>query len=191
LLDRGLTTGFYGVPTAMGYVAVNWRFVAVECCVPFSEVTGTRSIYDGLDHFVCLTVSVLEQLLIRGRQYAKLGSLPCSFMEYTDGSFVPAPKAGLNGNCSVTSALGSGCLMVDSQAALLRGVHGARAEGDAADAVRGVMKLIAQRSRMNGSSFTSSSGDMYTAGSGGQSESQVEDESQTPTYCCRNYYFLT
>jgi hypothetical protein len=202
LLDRGLTTGFYGVPTAMRcrasflsrgkslfgvvstffaamecLVAVNGKFVVVECRVPFSEFTGTRSIHDGLDHLVCLTVSMREQLLIRGRQYVKLGSSPCSFMEYTDGSFIPAPKAGLSGNRSVTSARGSGRFMVDSQAALVRGVHCARAEGDAADAVRGVMKLIAQRSRMNGSSSTSPSGDMYTAGSGGQSASQVEDES--------------
>jgi hypothetical protein len=202
MLDRGLTTGIYGVPTAMRcrasylsrgkslfgvvstffaamecLVAVNGRFVVVECRVPFSEFAGTQSIHDGLDHFVCLSDSMRQQLLTRGRQYVSLGSSPCSFMEYTDGSFIPAPKAGLNGTRSASSARGSGRFMVDSQASLARGVHCARAEGDAADAVRGVMKLIAQRSRMNGPSPSASTGDSYTSGSGGQTASHVEDES--------------
>jgi hypothetical protein len=202
MLDRGLTTGIYGVPTAMRcrasylsrgkslfgvvstffaamecLVAVNGRFVVVECRVPFSEFAGTHSIHDGLDHFVCLSDSMRQQLLTRGRQYVSLGSSPCSFMEYTDGSFIPAPKAGLNGTRSASSARGSGRFMVDSQASLARGVHCARAEGDAADAVRGVMKLIAQRSRMNGPSSSASTGDLYTSGSGGQTASHAEDES--------------
>jgi hypothetical protein len=202
MLDRGLTTGIYGVPTAMRcrasylsrgkslfgvvstffaamecLVAVNGRFVVVECRVPFSEFSGTHSIHDGLDHFVTLSDSMRQQLLTRGRQYVSLGSSHCSLMEYTDGSFIPAPKAGLNGTRSASSARGSGRFMVDSQASLVRGVHCARAEGDAADAVRGVMKLIAQRSRMNGPGPSTLLGDTYTSGSGGQTASHVEDES--------------
>jgi hypothetical protein len=202
LLDRGLTTGIFGVPTAMRcrasylsrgkslfgvvstffaamecLVAVNGRFVVVECRVPFSEFAGTHSIHNGLDHFVCLTDSMREQLLARGRLYVSLGSNPCSFMEYTEGSFIPCPKAGLNATRSGCRARGSGRFMVDSQASLVRGVHCARAEGDAAEAVRAVMKLIAQRSRTNAPCSSSSLNDMYTSGSGGQTASHIEDES--------------
>lgn len=201
LLDRGLTTGIYGVPTAMRcracylsrgkslfgvvstfyaamecLVAINGRFVVVECRMPISEFGGTQSIHDGLDHFILLSDPMRQELLSRGRQYASLGSSPCSFMQYSDGSFIPAAKGGLNGTRSASRARGAGRFMVDSQAALVRGVHCARAEGDAADAVRGVMKMIAQRARVNGPAASSSS-DTYTSGSGGQTASQAEDES--------------
>jgi hypothetical protein len=202
LLDRGLTTGIFGVPTAMRcrasylsrgkslfgvvstffaamecLVAINGRFVVVECRLPISEFGGTCSLRDGLDHFVLLSDSMRQELLARGRQYASLGSTPCSFMQYTDGSFMPAPKGGLNGTRAASRARGSGRFMVDSQAALVRGVHCARAEGDAADAVRGVMKIIAQRARASAPGSSSSSSDAYTSGSGGQSASHTEDES--------------
>jgi hypothetical protein len=94
-------------------------------------------------------------------------------MEYSDGSFIPAPKG--NGR-SIARARGAGRFMVDSHAALIRGVHCARAEGDAADAVRGVMKLIAQRARVAGTS-SGGSAEAYTSGSGGQVASQNEEES--------------
>jgi hypothetical protein len=202
LLDRGLTTGIYGVPTAMRcracylsrgkslfgvvstfyaamecLVAINGHFVVVECRIPISEFAGTRSIHDGLNHFVLLSDSMRQELLARGRQYTCLGSAPCSFMEYTDGSFIPAPKGGLNGTRAASRARGAGRFMVDSQAALVRGVHCARAEGDAADAVRGIMKIIAQRARVNGEGSSSSSSTAYTSGSGGQTASQIEEES--------------
>ena len=41
--------------------------------------------------------------------------------------------------------------MVDAQAAWTRGVHCARAEGIASDAVKGVLKLVAQRARTEAS----------------------------------------
>jgi hypothetical protein len=78
LLDRGLTTGIYGVPTAMRcracylsrgkslfgvvstfyaamecLVAINGRFVVVECRMPISEFGGTRPL---LLHCIFVTI---------------------------------------------------------------------------------------------------------------------------------------
>ena len=63
--------------------------------------------------------------------------------------------------------------MVDSRAAWARGVHCARAEGSASDAVRGVMKLLAQRARMAAAPAQHSAG----ADGGGQAAAAAEEES--------------
>ncbi len=148
LLDRGLATGIYGVPTAMRcracyvsrgkslfgvvatfyaamecVVAINGRFAVVECRLPISEFSGTQSVHDGIDHFTTLSTAMRQDLLTRGRHYSALGSAPCSFMEYSDGSFIPAPKGGLNGTRPAARARGCGRFMVDSHAALVRDVR--------------------------------------------------------------------
>ena len=172
LLDRGAATGLFGVPTAFrargGYysrgkslfgvvstyfaalecvVAVDGRFAVVEASVGVPEYQGTRSVRDGLEGFVLLPEQLRAELAQRGALYVSTATASeGSLMQYEPGSFLPSPRAGVGRG--IARARGAGRCMVDSRAAWSRGVHCARSEGSASDAVRGVMKLMAQRARL-------------------------------------------
>jgi len=170
VLDRGAVTGFYGVPTAMRVracffsrgkslfgvvstffaalefvVAVGDRFAVVECQVPVSDFQGTRSVTEGLENFVALPEAMRAELARRGERYERL-TTACAFAEYSPGSFLPVARGPAR---AAARARGGGRVMVDSQAAYARGVHCARSEGVASDAVKGVLKLMAQRARLS------------------------------------------
>ena len=197
LLDRGAATGLFGVPTAFrargGYysrgkslfgvvstyfaalecvVAVDGRFAVVEATVPLPEFQGTRSVRDGLEGFVLLPEQLRAELARRGQLYVRTaGAAEGALMSYDPGSFLPSPRAGVGRG--VARARGGGRCMVDSRAAWARGVHCARAEGSASDAVRGVMKLMAQRARM----AAAPSAAQHSAGTDGQAAAAEEEES--------------
>ena len=197
LLDRGAATGLFGVPTAFrargGYysrgkslfgvvstyfaalecvVAVDGRFAVVEATVPMPEFQGTRSVRDGLEGFVLLTEQLRVELARRGQLYVRTaGAAEGALMQYDPGCFLPSPRAGVGRG--VARARGGGRCMVDSRAAWARGVHCARAEGSASDAVRGVMKLMAQRARM----AAAPSSAQHSAGADGQAAAAEEEES--------------
>lgn len=197
LLDRGACSGLFGVPTAMRVracyysrgkslfgvvstfyaavefiVAVGDKFAVVECPFPISDFPGTRSCNEGLDSFVRLSEEVRRELTERGTRYEGMTSA-ASYLEYVPGSFLPVPRAGVR---APARARGGGRMMVDSHAAWVRGVHCARSDGVASEAVKGVMKLLAQRARITGGAVVSGA-DAYTAGSAGQTASAAEEES--------------
>jgi hypothetical protein len=215
LVDRGAATGIFGVPTAMRvracyytrgkslfgvvttfYAALEFvvnvgdKFAVVESPFPINDFPGTRSITEGFDMFVALTPAVRASLVARGERYAAMGAAP-AYLEYIPGSFLPVPKAG-GPSRTPARARGGGRLMVDAKAAWARGVHCARSEGTASDAVRGVLKLVAQRARTAAgatasalaaaatSTSSSFAGDAYSAGGGGGGAAAAageEDES--------------
>lgn len=193
LLDRGAATGLFGVPTAFRVracyfsrgkslfgtvstffaalecvVAVGARFAIVECRLPVAEFAGTRSVADGLENMVRLTDAMRAELSTRGELYARLAT-GASFVEYSPGAFLPSPKAGATR--AAARARGGGRMMVDASAALAHGVHAARSEGDAAEAVRGVMKLMAQRERL------AAAAPAADVGGEGQAAATAEEES--------------
>lgn len=172
LLDRGAATGLFGIPTAFRVRAaffsrgksllgaVSTFFAAVECViatpdgrfcvveshVPIPEFAGTRSTTDGLDHFVTLSDSTRAELAARGSRYVELCCAPAgAFVEYIPSAFMAAPKPGSSQHRGLSRARGGGRMMVDAAAASAHGVGCARAEGAAADAVRGAMRLVATR----------------------------------------------
>jgi hypothetical protein len=195
LVDRGAATGIFGVPTAMRaracyysrgkalfgvtttfyaalefVVAVGDRFAVVEATIPVAEFHGTRSSREGLDGFTELSPSLKVELTSRGGLYSEL-TTGGAFMEYTQGAFLPVARAGVAR--APTRSRGSGRIMVDSIAAWARGVHAARAEGAASEAVKGVLKLVAQRTRMG----QSAGADGLGAAAGGQAAASAEEES--------------
>lgn len=196
LLDRGAATGIFGVPTAMRVracyysrgkslfgttstffaalefvVSVGDRFAVVEATFPISEFHGTRSTTEGLDNFILLNDSIKIELSRRGEIYAQLASKP-AFLEYTAGSFLPVSRLG--SSRAPSRSWGRGRIMVDSQAAWQRGVHCARSEGVASDAVKGVLKLVAQRARTSQQAQTAMDGVVDGAG---QLAASAEEES--------------
>ena len=204
LLDRGAATGLFGVPTAMRvracyfsrgkslfgvtstfYAAIEFvvaageRFAVVESHFPIAEFGGTRSVTEGLENFITLSDAVKADLVKRGTLYQRINTAH-AYLEYSAGSFLPVPRPGArvgpSGGGVSTRARGSGRVMIDSHAAWLRGVHCARTEGVAAEAVKGVLKLVAQRARTS-AALQQQSQDQYTAGSGGQTASSQEEES--------------
>lgn len=209
MLDRGAATGLFGVPTAMRVraayysrgknlfgivstfyaglefvVSVGDRFAVVEAAFPIGEFQGTRSTSEGLHNFVTLTDAMRQELTSRGQLYEATSS-SCAYLQYEPGAFLPVPRAGAGGVARAAArARGGGRVMVDAAAAWARGVHCARSEGTASDAVKGVLKLVAQRGRSAaaatattsaGASGSGSGQDQYTAGSGGQSASAEEE----------------
>jgi hypothetical protein len=196
VVDRGACTGIFGVPTAMRvragyfsrgkslfgvvstfYAALEFvvaigsdSFAVVETHFPISEFQGTRSTSEGFENFVSLSSSVRRDLEARGRLYSRMNA-GNAYLQYSPGSFLPVAKAGANR--APARARGGGRVMIDSQAAWARGVHCARSEGVAADAVKGTLKLVAQRARL---AAAPQSQDSYTAGSGGQTASQQDED---------------
>lgn len=173
VLDRGAATGVFGVPTAMRVracflsrgkslfgvvstfylalelvIAVSDRFAVVEHHFPIADFPGTRSTSEGLDSFITLREGVKAELVARGALYERCVAAPGAFMEYAPGSFLPVPRGGTSR--APARARGGGRIMVDLRAAWSRGVHAARSEGTASDAVKGVLKLVAQRARSAG-----------------------------------------
>jgi hypothetical protein len=169
LVDRGACTGLFGVPTGMRVracfvsrgkslfgtvstffaalefvVAVGERFAVVEHQFPISDFPGTRSCTEGMETFVSMSDALKTELRQRGDLYVNM-STRSSFFEYAAGSFMPILKGGTSRTPS--RCRGGGRIMVDSRAAWARGVHCARSEGTASDAVKGVLKLVAQRTR--------------------------------------------
>ena len=178
LVDRGAATGIFGVPTAMRvracytsrgkslfgvvstfYAAVECvvsvgggRVAVVECPMPIAEYTGTRSTTEGMENFITLSSGLLQELTARGLRYMAMSggssSAPsAAFVEYTPGSFLPAPRLGSVARAP-SRARGGGRMMVDTAAAFAHGVHCARSEGVACEAVKSVLKLLAKRSRV-------------------------------------------
>jgi len=199
LLDRGLATGIFGVPTAMrvrgGYfsrgkslfgivstffAAIEFvvaaggdKFAVVEATFPVSEYQGTRSTTEGLDNFIVLSETVKADLTRRGELYSKLATSG-AFLEYAAGSFLPVARTGTTR--APTRARGGGRIMIDSQAAWHRGVHCARSEGVASDAVKGVLKLMAQRTRMTAGTANFGSGLSASESAGGQQAASAAEE---------------
>jgi hypothetical protein len=196
LLDRGAATGLFGVPTAMrvraGYysrgkslfgvvssfyaaiefvVSIGEKFAVVESHFPIGEFHGTRSTREGLENFVVLSDRIREDLVRRGQLYASMTGSN-AYLEYSSGCFLPVSNRGGVNTTAVTRARGGGRIMVDSHAAWVRGVHCARSEGAASNAVRGVLKLAAQRARTGA---LQQAPDQYTAGSDGQTASTEEE----------------
>lgn len=200
LLDRGLATGIFGVPTAMrvrgGYfsrgkslfgivstffAAIEFvvaaggdKFAVVEASFPVSEYQGTRSTTEGLDNFVVLSETLKGQLLQRGQLYSQLATSG-AFLEYAAGSFLPVARTGATTR-TPTRSRGAGRIMIDSQAAWHRGVHCARSEGVASDAVKGVLKLMAQRTRMSAGSVNFGGGLSASESAGGQQAASAAEE---------------
>lgn len=200
VVDRGMATGIFGVPTSMrvraGYVsrgkslfgvvstfyaalefvvAVGDRFAVVECHYPIADFPGTRSTTEGFDNFIVLQDAMRAELTARGAVYSKMAD-GSNYLEYTPGSFLPVNRAGSSSR-TPARARGGGRCIVDSTAAWVRGVHCARSEGAASEAVKGVLKLIAQRDRMGAAAMQQQSSDSYTAGSAGQTAAHAEEES--------------
>ena len=196
LVDRGAATGIFGVPTAMRVracfysrgkslfgvittfyaamefvVSVGDRFAVVEHHFPITEFPGTRSTSEGFDCFIALSEPMRADLLRRGELYARMGTA-CSFLEYTPGSFLPVPRGGVSR--TPARARGGGRVMVDSKAAWARGVHCARSEGTASDAVKGVLKLVAQRARTSAAMTPNVGGDGGGMDSGQLAASEEE-----------------
>jgi hypothetical protein len=212
VLDRGAATGLFGVPTAMrvrasyvsrgkslfgttstAYVAVEFvvsvgaQFAVVEAPFPIAEFPGTRSVSEGLEHFVTLSAAARAELHSRGQRYERMNT-SATYAEYAPGSFLPVARGGSGGSGPArppARSRGGGRVMVDSSAAWARGVHCARSEGVAAEAVKGVLKLVAQRARLAGGLHatvpSTGGGDAaaaaYTAGSGGQTAASDEEGS--------------
>lgn len=201
LLDRGACTGLFGVPTAFRVrasynsrgkslfgvvstffaavecvVATGSRFAVVESHMPMVEFAGTRSVNDGFDHLVRLSEATRADLVQRGLIYSRLSS-GHSYMEYSPGTFTASsPRAGSTAVRALTArARGGGRIMVDTHAALARGVSIARSEGTAAEAVRSVLKLLAQRERQGG--LASSGGGVGVDAGNGQAAASAEEES--------------
>ena len=199
LLDRGACTGLFGVSTAFRVracyysrgkslfgvvttffaavecvVACGSRFAVVESHVPVTEFAGTRSVREGLTHFVHLSEAARAELTERGRIYSTL-SAGHAFMEYAPETFSPSPRAGGTAVRALAArARGGGRVMIDTQAALSRGISVARSEGSAAEALRGVLKLLAQRERQAGS--TQAAG-IVLGSEGGQAAAAAEEAS--------------
>lgn len=207
VLDRGAATGMFGLPTGMRcracyvsrgkslmgvvstvMVAVEFvvnvgdRFAVVEAPFPIAEFNGTRSTTEGLESFVALSAGMRAELERRGARYEGMGA-GAAYMQYAPGTFLPVPRGVSGGSAGAslrppTRNRAAGRVMVDSHAAWSRGVHCARSEGVAAEAVKGVLKLISQRARVTAAGGAGSGGsDSYTAGSGGQTASATEEES--------------
>ena len=199
LVDRGAVTGLFGVPTSMRaracyfsrgkalfgvtttfyaavefVVAVGDRFAVVEATVPIGEFQGTRSTREGLDTFTQLAPPLRAELTERGALYSRL-ALEGAFMEYAPGAFLPVARTGVGAARSPTRSRGSGRIMIDSGAAWARGVHCARSEGVASEAVKGVLKLVAQRLRMVPGGGSGADG--FGASSSGQAAASAEEES--------------
>ena len=204
LLDRGAVTGLFGVATGMRVracfysrgkslfgvvstffaglefvVSVGERFAVVECQVPVADFQGTRATAEGLENFVVLTDTMRAELTRRGSRYEHL-STTCAFSEYTTGSFLPVSKGG-GPTRAVARARGGGRVMVDSQAAWARGVHCARSEGIASEAVKGVLKLLAQRARLSAAAQQQAAlreaSSVGAEGASGQAAAHAEEES--------------
>ena len=195
LVDRGAATGIFGIRTAMRVrasyfskgkslfgsittfnaalefiVAVGNRFVVIEHHYPIAEYQGTRSIFEGYESFVVLSENLKQELIKRGEFYARLTSSN-AYVEYSAGSFLPVPRTIGNVVRTPARSRGGGRIMIDSNAAWARGIHCARSEGTASEAVKAVLKLIAQRTR----SITPQLQDNYTSGSAGQTASNEEE----------------
>lgn len=170
LVDRGAATGIFGVPTAMRVracffsrgkslfgvvttfyaalefvVAVGDRFAVVEHHFPMTDFPGTRSTGEGMDAFITLRDELKAELERRGELYVRIAGA-ASFVEYAPGTFLPVSR-GASTRTPSSRSRGGGRVMVDSNAAYARGVHCARSEGTASDAVKAVFKLMAQRGR--------------------------------------------
>ena len=201
VLDRGMATGFFGVATAMrvraGYysrgkslfgvvstffvalecvVSIGDRFAVIEAHVPMPEFSGTRSTHEGFENFNVLTDSMRAELARRGETYARMTTAN-AFVEYVPGAFLPVPRGGGGLGRAAARARGGGRVMIDSHAAWTRGVHCARSEGAASDAVKSVLKLVAQRARTAAAAAQVPGPDGYTAGSAGQTAASEEESS--------------
>ena len=126
-----------------------------------------------MENLVVLPPDVRAELASRGSVYAGFAS-SAAFLEYAPGSFLPVPRAGTASRAPARSR-GGGRVMVDAQAAWARGVHCARSEGVASDAVKGVLKLVAQRARTEAAGG-GAAGPGGAAGSG-QLAAAAEEES--------------
>ena len=214
LLDRGLATGVFGVPTAMRVRACYYsrgktlfgsaatfhaalecvvsvgegRLAVVEAQLPVPEFTGTRSTAEGVEHLVLLGKTLQRELAARGSVYVAMacsggssaggggggggggeGAPAVALVEYEQGAFLPAPRAGLRAPLGFGASRGraaGGRMVVDTRAAWAHGVHCARAEGSACAAVVGVLKLVSRRVRVS-AGCGSSSGDGSGGGGGG------------------------
>lgn len=222
MLDRGLATGLFGIPTALRVracyysrgkslfgvtstffaalefvVCVGDRFAVIETTlpipdfqvcvmvadalkndineVPLSHEQGTRSTSEGMENLVVLPQATRAELEARGALYAGFAS-SAAFLEYTPGSFMPVPRAGAPTRAPARSR-GGGRVMVDAQAAWVRGVHCARSEGVASDAVKGVLKLVSQRVRATAAAAASSTVDSDRISGSGQLAAAAEEES--------------
>ena len=174
LLDRGACTGLFGTPTAFRVracyysrgkslfgvvtsfyaaiecvVAVGSRFAVIESHLPISDFAGTRSVHEGgFEHMILLDEVMRDVLCRRGRIYSTLCAGNASYMDYAPGNFTPSPRVGGAGVRGLAArARGGGRMMIDTNAALSRGISVARSEGSAAEAVRSVLKLMATRER--------------------------------------------
>ena len=203
LLDRGLATGAFGVPTAMRCRACYYArgktlfgaactfYAALECVVsvgegrlavveaqlPVPEFAGARSTAEGMEHFVLLGQAAQRELAARGAAYVAMacgeggsGGGGVALVEYAQGAFLPAPRAGarVQGFGGAPGARGSatgGRMVVDTAAAWAHGVHCARGEGSACSAVLGALKLLAKRVRVGSGGGGSGEGE----GGGGAS----------------------
>lgn len=206
LLDRGACTGLFGTPTAFRVracyysrgkslfgvvttfyaaiecvVAVGSRFAVVESTLPINDFAGTRSVHEGFEHMIVLGEAMREDLSKRGLIYSTLCA-GNAYMEYAPGTFTPSPKAsGAAIRGLAARARGGGRMMIDTQAALSRGISVARSEGCAAEAVRSVLKLMATRERQGAIAAAAAAATAATSGvldaSGSQASAFAEQES--------------
>ena len=149
----GVLSTFYAAVECVVSVG-GGRVAVVECPMPIAEFTGTRSTTEGMENFITLSAGLQQELTARGLRYMAMSggsssssASSASFVEYTPGSFLPAPRLGSVARAP-SRARGGGRMMVDTAAAFAHGVHCARSEGVACEAVKGVLKLLAKRSRV-------------------------------------------
>ena len=169
------------------------RLAVVEAQLPVPEFSGARSTAEGVEHLVVLGQALQRELAARGRAYVAMacssssgaasgaaGAPPAvALVEYEQGAFLPAPRAGLRapslgaGAGAHRGRAAGGRMVVDTRAAWANGVHCARAEGSACAAVVGVLKLASRRVRVGGGRGGGEGGE---GGGGAAAEAPAEGE---------------
>ena len=187
LVDRGASTGVFGVPTAMRvrasyysrgkslfgvvstfYAAMEFaisvgdgRYAVIEFPFPISEYNGQRSITEGMESFVVLNQVFERELKQRGLSYTQMTSKAgssCTYVEHAPGTFLPSARSSnLLSKSGPTRARGGGRMMIDTLAASAHGVSAARSDGVACDAVKGALKLLSKRGGGGKSTFSGAS----------------------------------
>lgn len=175
LVDRGASTGVFGVPTAMRvrasyysrgkslfgvvstfYAAMEFaisvgdgRYAVIEFPFPIAEYNGQRSTTEGMENFVAMNQVFERDLQQRGMSYTNMTSKTggsCTYVEHAPGSFLPSARSsGMLSKSGPTRARGGGRMMIDTLAASAHGVSAARSDGVACDAVKGALKLLSKR----------------------------------------------
>ena len=175
LVDHGAATGLFGVPMAVRVracyysrgkslfgvvstffaacefaVSVGDRYAIVESHQPIPEFQGTRSITEGMEHWITLSPELKESLTRRGALYCRVGT-GHTLIEHGPSTFLPVSVQQRGGGTAASQPVGrvrtAGRMMVDTAAAWERGVHCARTSGEACEAVVATLKLVAQRRR--------------------------------------------